>query len=186
MLDYSIFQQINKLAGKWVILDALGIFFAKYLGYFLIFFLLLFLFKNFKRYLPMIIQAFSAAILARLGFTELIRFFWPKSRPFVGNHINLLLPYSASSSFPSGHAAFFFALSTVVFLYNKKNNPTSKFWWGTGLLFFLASFLISISRVFVGIHWPSDILAGAAIGIFSGWLIILLGARFSGRAEGGL
>ena len=178
-MDFFIFQQINKLAGRWVILDALGIFFARYLGYFLIFFLFLFLFKNFKKYLPMIIQGFSAAILARLGFTELIRFFWPRPRPFVENHINLLLKYSASSSFPSGHAAFFFALSTVVLLYNKKVHPRPTFWWGAGLLFFLASFLISISRVFVGIHWPSDILAGAAIGIFSGWLIILFSRKFS-------
>lgn len=168
MLDYYIFQQINKFAGRWVILDALGIFFAKYLGYFLIFFLLLFLFKNFKKYRSMVIQGFSAAVLARLGFTELIRFFWPKPRPFVGNHINLLLPHSVSSSFPSGHAAFFFGLSTIIYFYNKK----------AGYLFFLASFLISISRVFVGIHWPSDILAGAVIGLFSGWLIILFFRKF--------
>jgi len=186
MLDYSIFQKINQFAGRWYFLDSLGIFFAKYLGYFLIFFILLFLFKNFKKYWSMVTQGFLAGILARFGFTELIRFFWPKLRPFVENHINLLLGHSASSSFPSGHAAFFFALSTVVLFYNKKVYPLPKFWWGAGFFFFLASFLISISRVFVGIHWPSDILAGAIIGIFSGWLIILLGARFSGRVEGGL
>lgn len=171
-MDFFIFQQINRLAGRWEFFDDLGIFFAKYFGYFLIFFLFLFLFKNFKKYWLMIIQGFSAAILARLGFTELIRFLWPKPRPFVENHINLLLNHSASSSFPSGHAAFFFALSTVIFLYNKKIHPRPKFWWGVGLLFFLASFLISISRVFCGIHWSSDILAGAAIGIFSGLLVM--------------
>lgn len=171
-MDFFIFQQINKFAGRWYFLDALSLFFAKYFGYFLIFFLFLFLFKNFKKYWLMIIQGFSAAILARLGFTELIRFLWPKPRPFVENHINLLLNHSASSSFPSGHAAFFFALSTVIFLYNKKIHPRPKFWWGVGLLFFLASFLISISRVFCGIHWSSDILAGAAIGIFSGLLVM--------------
>jgi len=169
MVDFFIFQQINKLAGRWVILDALGIFFAKYLGYFLISFLFLFLIKNFKKYWPMVIQGFSAAILARLGFTELIRFLWPRPRPFVENHINSLLTHPASSSFPSGHAAFFFGLSTIVYFYNKK----------AGYLFFFASFLISISRVFVGIHWPSDILAGAAIGLFSGWLTILFFRKFS-------
>jgi len=168
MLDYSIFQQINRFAGRWYFLDSLGIFLAKYLGYFLIFFLLLFLIKDFKKHLPMVIKGFLAAILARLGFVELIRFLWHRPRPFIENNIHLLLEHSASSSFPSGHAAFFFALSTVVYFYNKK----------AGYLFFLASFLISISRVFCGIHWPSDILAGAAIGIFSGWLIILFSQRF--------
>ena len=127
----------------------------------------------------MVIQGFLAAILARFGLTELIRLLWNRPRPFIGNHINLFFNYSASSSFPSGHAAFFFALSTVVLLYNKKVHPLPKFWWGTGLLFFLVSFLISIARVFVGIHWPSDIFAGAVIGIFSGWLIILFSRKFS-------
>jgi undecaprenyl-diphosphatase len=168
MFDYVVFEKINSLAGKYPVLDVMAIFFAKYLGYFLIFFLVFLLFKNFKKYWPMVIQGLLAAILARLGFTELIRLFWNRPRPFIGNHINLLLNHSASSSFPSGHAAFFFGLSTVVYFYNKK----------AGYLFFLASFLISISRVFVGIHWPADILAGAVIGIFSGWLIILFSRKF--------
>ncbi len=169
MVDYFIFQQINKFAGRWEFLDALSIFFAKYLGYFLVFLLFLFLIKDFKKYLPMVIQGFLAAILARLGFTEIVRLFWNRPRPFIGNHINLLLNHSASSSFPSGHAAFFFGLSTIVYFYNKK----------AGYLFFLASFLISIARVFTGLHWPSDILAGAIIGVFSGWLIILFSRKFS-------
>lgn len=167
-MDFFIFQQINQFAGRWPLLDALGIFFAKYLGYFLVFFLLLFLIKNFKKYWPMVIQGLSAAILARLGFAELIRIFWNRSRPFVENHVNLILEHSASSSFPSGHAAFFFGLSTVVYFYNKK----------AGYLFLIASLLISVSRVFVGIHWPSDILAGAIVGLFSGWLIILFSRKF--------
>ena len=169
MVDYFIFQQINKFTGRWEFLDALSIFFAKYLGYFLVFLLFLFLIKDFKKYLPMVIQGFLAAILARLGFTEIVRLFWNRPRPFIGNHINLLLNHSASSSFPSGHAAFFFGLSTIVYFYNKK----------AGYLFFLASFLISIARVFTGLHWPSDILAGAIIGVFSGWLIILFSRKFS-------
>ena len=87
----------------------------------------------------------------------------------MANHINLLFSYNpAEPSFPSGHAAFYFAIATIVYFYNKK----------AGLGFFLASFLISISRVFVGIHWPADIMAGALVGIFSGWLIIKIAKKF--------
>ena len=162
MVDYLIFEKINSLAGKYSWLDSIAIFFAKYFDYFLIFLIFIFLIKNFKRYWRPIVKTVSAGILARLGFTEIIRFFYKRPRPFVENKVNLLLNHSSSSSFPSGHAAFYFAISTVIYSYNKK----------AGLLFFLASFLISFSRVFVGIHWPSDILGGVLIGIFSGLLIL--------------
>ena len=170
-MDLLLFQKINQLVLKWLWLDTLGIFFAKYFEYILILCLFLFLLKSFKKYWPMIVRAFLAAILARLVIVEIIRYFLPRARPFIENNINLLLNHPATSSFPSGHAAFYFAIATVVFLYYKKVYPRPKLWWAPGVLFFLASFLIAISRVFVGIHWPSDILIGALVGIFSGWLI---------------
>ena len=159
-MDLYLFQQINQFAGRWFWLDTLGIYFAEYFGYVLILSLLLFLAVRFRKYFKMIIETIISAILARFVIVELIRWIWQRPRPFVENHVNSLLIHNAAA-FPSGHAAFFFALSTVVYFYNKK----------FGILFFLASFLICLSRVFVGIHWPSDILAGAVVGILSGWLI---------------
>ncbi|MFH1462650.1 MAG: phosphatase PAP2 family protein [bacterium] len=161
-MDLLIFQKLNSFVGQSVCLDSLFIFFAKDLGCILVVILFLFLLKNFKKYWLMAVSGFMAAILARFGIVELVRFFWERPRPFIENNVNLLLEHEATSSFPSGHAAFFFALSFAVYAYNKK----------TGLLFFLASFLISVSRVFAGLHWPSDIIAGALVGIISGWLVI--------------
>jgi len=161
-LDSYIFHYINQFAGISPYLDKVAIFFAEYLQYLVVFCLLLFLVKKFRRNLGMVIFAFTAAIFSRFIITEIIRYFFPRIRPFVENSVNLLIGYNATeSSFPSGHAAFFFALSTIVYFYNKK----------AGTFFFIASFFISISRIIVGIHWPSDILAGALVGIFSGWLI---------------
>lgn len=160
-LDFLIFQRINGFAGKSVCFDSLAIFCAEYLGYVLIAIILVFLLKNYKKYLEIAIKGILAALLSRFVFTELIRFFWKRPRPFIENHVNLLINKATESSFPSGHAAFYFALSTVVYFYNKK----------LGILFFLASILISIFRVFVGVHWPSDVLVGALIGIFSGILV---------------
>jgi undecaprenyl-diphosphatase len=174
MIDYLIFEKINSLAGKYPVLDSTAIFFAKYFDYFLILLVFLFLIKNFKKYWRPVVKTVSAGVLARLVFTEIIRFFYKRPRPFVENKVNLLLNHSSSSSFPSGHAAFYFAMATVVFLYYKKVYPRPKFWWGAGLLFFLASFLISFSRVFVGIHWPSDIMGGVVVGVISGIIILKL------------
>ena len=172
-MDYFIFQQINNLAGQWTCLDAFGIFFAEYLQYILAGLVILLFWKKWRA----IFLVFTSAILAEFGLVELIKFFWSRPRPFVENNVNLLLEHTGAS-FPSGHAAFFFAISTVIFLYYKKVYPASKFWCGAGIGFFIASFLISISRVFVGIHWPLDILAGAIIGIFSGWLVLKISKRF--------
>jgi len=168
-LDGKIFNWVNQFAGKNVCFDSAAIFFASYFQYVVVFCLLLFLFKNFKKYLKMVIPALAAAIFARFVIVEIIRYFLPRFRPFVGNNINLLVNQSPSEpSFPSGHAAFFFALATVIYFYNKK----------AGIMFFIFAFLISISRVFVGIHWSSDILVGAIIGIFSGWLVVKLTRKF--------
>jgi undecaprenyl-diphosphatase len=168
-IDLYIFQGINQFAGKSVCLDGTAIFFARYFEYVLIVVLLLFLAKNLKKYWPMVAQGFLAAILSRFVITNIIRWLLPRPRPFVGNHVNLLFNYNpAESSFPSGHAAFYFAIATIVYFYNKK----------AGISFFIASFLISIARVFSGVHWPLDIIAGAIIGIFSGWLVNKIFKKF--------
>lgn len=155
--ELFIFQAINNLASQWAFVDALAVFFAKYFGYVLVGMVIILFWKKWQR----IFWAFLSAILAGFGVVELIRFFWSRPRPFVENNVNLLIEAADKPSFPSGHAAFFFALSFVVYQYNKK----------AGLFFFLASCLIAISRVFVGIHWPTDIIGGAIIGIIVGWLI---------------
>lgn len=160
-MDLLLFNQINQFAGKWICLDILGIFFAEYFEYVLVLCLFLFLAIKFKKYWNMVVQAFISAILGRFVIVEFIRWLWPRPRPFIVNDVNLLLNYSDKSSFPSGHATFYFAIATIIFLYNKK----------IGILFYISAFLISLSRIFGGIHWPSDILAGAIVGILSGWLI---------------
>mgnify|MGYP001578842263 FL=1 len=143
-------------------MDAVAIFFAKYSGYVLLLILAFIFLRNTKKSWRVIAQVAVASLLARGIITEVIRWIWPRLRPFVENNVNLLLSHEANASFPSGHAAFYFALTTIVYFYNKK----------IGILFFAVSFLMGIARVFVGVHWPSDILAGAFIGIISSWLIV--------------
>jgi undecaprenyl-diphosphatase len=161
-IDTILFQYINNLAGRNLMVDAAGIFFAKYAEYPLLGALSIFLFIASKKYWPMVWQSFVAAIFSRFIVTELIRFLWARQRPFVGNDVHLLIGEVNQFSFPSGHAAFYFALSAVVYSYNKK----------AGILFFATSFLIAVARIFVGVHWPSDIIVGALIGVLSGVLVV--------------
>jgi undecaprenyl-diphosphatase len=78
--------------------------------------------------------------------------------------INLLVSCGAGKSFPSSHAANSFTAATILFWYNKS--------WGK-YAFILAG-LIAFSRVFVGVHYPSDILTGAVLGIFISFILIFL------------
>ena len=167
-MDLLIFQLLNQNVGKWYQLDFLGIFFAKYCEYLLIIGLLLFLLERFGKYWKMVLKAFLAAILARFVFANIIRWIVHRPRPFLVTDANLLIGKINESSFPSGHAAFYFALSTLVFYYNKE----------AGVLFYLVSFIICMARVFAGVHWPSDIVAGAIVGVFSGWLIQKIAEKY--------
>ena len=158
-IDLYIFNLINGLVFKWYWLDFVGFFIIKYSEYILVTVLVLFLVINFKKYWRMVLEAIVVATFTRLVLVEIIRWLWFKPRPFVANNVNLLIDHSAKeSSFPSGHASFYFALSTIVYFYNKK----------IGIIFYIASLFIVLARVFAGIHWPSDILAGAVLGILVG------------------
>jgi undecaprenyl-diphosphatase len=161
-LDKTAFNWINGFAIKWPILDSVAVFFAKYFEYFLLAFLLIILAIKFRKNFGMVFRAVLSAVISRLFVTEIVRKIWFRPRPFVENHVNLLFPYNAQeASFPSGHASFYFALSTIIFIYNKK----------LGILFFVGSLLICLGRVFSGIHWPLDILTGIIIGVITALVI---------------
>lgn len=182
-IDYIIFQLINNFAGRWAALDWLGIFAASYLQYIVVAGLLIFWFlgkskEERAKNLSLVGGTLGAVVLSRLVFTEFIRWFWFRPRPFVDHTVNLLITHANTGSFPSGHAAFFFALAMTVYIFEKKMYPKpfdfaqSRFHQGVGLWLFSAAILISLARVFVGIHYPSDILVGVLVGLFSGWLVI--------------
>jgi len=167
-LDLNLFFLLNSLAGQSKIFDGLIIFLAAYLQYFLGFiFLLALLSWNYSKRgkIRIFLVVFGSAAIARLGITELIRYFYNRPRPFMAyaSQAHQLIPESGWS-FPSGHSAFFFAMSTAIYFYNKK--------WG--IAFFVASILMNISRIIAGAHYPTDIIGGAIVGIAVGWIIFVL------------
>ena len=175
-MNQSIFLWIHHFAGHNGFLDGLGIFFAEWLPYILVvaFLVLVFMQTGLRHRLYLFAEGALAVILARGIVTTAIRFFYIHPRPFEALGFTPLIPESGSS-FPSGHATWFFALALVVWFANRKWG-----WW-----FFALATINGIARIYVGVHWPFDILGGAAIGgasgIFVHWLLkksrVQLGAR---------
>jgi undecaprenyl-diphosphatase len=67
-------------------------------------------------------------------------------------------------SFPSGHATIAFACATVLSYFRPRLAPA----------FFLLAIAIGFSRVYVGVHYPLDVLGGAVLGCVLGALLIAL------------
>ncbi len=166
--DIKVFNFINGFANQSTIVDVLGIFLAHYLAYILGLFLLFFLFwpkKNIVKNRAMVLGSITSALISIFVVKKIILLFFARPRPYVILPLtHKLIAASIAENlqaFPSGHAIVFFSLSSVIYNFNKK----------LGILFFVSSVLMGIARVFVGVHWPSDILAGAILGILVGTII---------------
>ncbi len=163
-IDKIIFEAIHSLVHKWWLLDWLGILIAEYLPYLLVLtaIFILIIERNWRGRVYLFALSGLSVILARGIITETIRFFYYRPRPFLAlNFQSLIGNTDVAGSFPSGHATAYFALALAVFYINKK--------WGWRFL--IAAILMGLARVFVGVHWPSDILVGAIIGLGSAFLI---------------
>ena len=114
-------------------------------------------------------SALTAAAVAMLANQVITHFVWDRSRPYTthGASDHLLSAPSVDPSFPSDHAAAAFAIAFAVLAYSRRG----------GIAFLLAATLIGLSRIALGMHYPSDVLAGALVG----WLAAMLVAG-PGRA----
>lgn len=171
LLDQKVFQLIYTAAGhRNAFWNFLAIFFAQYLPYLMVlaFFVLIYYRKGWRRKVHLFCEAALAIILARGILTEIVRYFYHEPRPFSFYNLAPLLNES-SWSFPSGHAVWFFALAMVVWFADRKWG-----WW-----YFALALVMGIARVYAGVHWPSDILGGAAAGILSALFVhwLLKGSR---------
>jgi membrane-associated phospholipid phosphatase len=127
-----------------------------------------FLLWAFRRYQPcagvkfilkdLLVQGIKIFVIP-VGFatviSEIISSLCVRQRPFVTmKDVKLLVPHGADGGMPSHHMVFMMAIAVMVYLFNKK----------LSLLLFALSVISGIARISAGIHYPSDVLAGALLG----------------------
>ena len=119
---------------------------------------LVFLAANGQRLLSWRRAAVAAVLSAGLALAvaKIISEVVDRARPFVADpgRLHLFSAHSADAGFPSDHATAAFAIATAIFLRKRS--------WGVFAL--LAATVLSVGRVAIGVHYPSDVLAGAAVG----------------------
>jgi len=158
----SVFKNINKFAGKSKFWDSLAIFCAVYLLYILIAILLILSLMAYN--LRIFFYPLFSGLFAILIIDTIIYIFYKEARPSTLKISKVLINVPKNPSFPSRHASISFAISSFLFFYNIP----------LAIAFVVCACFISMARVFCGVHWFKDILAGAFVGIISTLIIYSL------------
>ena len=154
-INIELFRMFNDLGKEVMFLNPIMIFFAKYMKYFLLFGIIMYWFTRERENRIMIISSMFAFVVAEV-FGAIAGAIHSNNQPFAElSNVNQLIGHAIDNSFPSDHAIEFFSIC-ITFLLFKKN---LRYVW------LAIAILVSISRVWVGVHYPADILVGAILGI---------------------
>ena len=115
---------------------------------------------------PMIVSV-PVVVFSTLVFNSILKESLRRERPASDDPaLKPLVGVPSSKSFPSSHAAMSFAAATILTYIEPSLAP----------LFYGLALVMSWSRVYVGVHYPSDVLAGTAVGLLSGavWTLFFI------------
>ena len=152
-LSNPIFDILMPIITNQKFLTIIGVILILYLGFY----------SGRRGKITLIVLIFAAGISDAVC-AQIIKPWVGRIRPsheFI-EYINLLVSKGGKWSFPSNHAANSFAFATVLSYFYDKNKT---------MIFSIAS-VIAFSRVYVGVHYPLDIIFGSLLGYTVSWIIL--------------
>ena len=156
-LNWQLAHLLNSFAGRSVVADALGVFFAQYLIFVLFLIVVSWWFMRIPRdegkYAAL---ATACAVIIGQIFNLAIGLFFYVPRPFVAHTVTLLIHSAHDSSFPSDHTTAAFTLAVMALNHGM---PGRRALLG-------GACIIAVARIFVGAHYPLDVVGGAVLGAF--------------------
>jgi undecaprenyl-diphosphatase len=159
-MDWSVVHSLNHfLVRNDGIEDPLKVYVQIAEALFLAILLVVCVFARHVRGRPYRRTAVAAGLSAALALvvTAIVAHLVSRARPFVAhpNAVHMFLAHARDSSFPSDHATASAAVAIAILLRRK---------WAWGLLMVVLALILDFGRVALGLHYPTDILGGAAIG----------------------
>lgn len=122
--------------------------------------------KNQKKLVALVLAVILSALFVELGLKNIVRRLRPE---FIIPFTIVIADKTASYSFPSEHATLAFAGAYILGREHKRLK-----WF-----YYLLAILISFSRIYLGKHYPSDVIAGAVIGLIIGFISLKVATRIS-------
>ncbi len=159
---------IEWLQGASPALDGVMAFVSGLVTYGAMWFVLAFILTCHPKHRAMGIAIIVAVAISMIVVDLLVKPAVCRIRPYDFAGVEPLVDRVSSYSFPSGHTAYSFAASTAIFMYNRK--------WGIPAFAFSA--LVGISRMYLYMHWPTDVLGGIVFGAVCGIVAVWLVRRF--------
>lgn len=169
--DLNLSLAINRYAGKWDMLDLIISIFAS--DYFFPVIFALFLvgiwFNGSEQKERVVNQHIVIFSIISLAFVNWIVFvsnaYLFRTRPFENEQISLIFYEATDSSFPSNALAVLFAISITTLITNRR--------YGISLM--ILSIVYGISRIYVGVHYPLDILSALILGVIAAGIVCYIG-----------
>ncbi len=143
----AVFTFITHLGDKGILFIALAI--------------MLMLFKKTRK------TGFALALGLIIGFIVcnlILKNVFARVRPFDIRDVAIIIPKPRDFSFPSGHSFHAFVCAKVLSTGFKKYS----FW------FYIVAFLIAFSRLYLYVHYPSDVIVGSILGVLTGHLAVCI------------